>query len=383
MKISWSSNAPWSTTGYGNQTRVFAPRLKKLLGHDVAITCWWGLEGGVLNWDGISCYPRAYHPYGNDCYSAHAKHFGAQLVISLMDIWVLEPGDNTEKIPLASWFPVDSEPLPPPVKAVAEKVDFRIVFSRFGERMVREAGLDCLYVPHGVDTEIFKPHLKGPARKIVNLPEDRFIVGMVAANKGHPSRKAFVENIAAFAEFHKRHKDTLLFLHTAKAEHGENGGVNLVEFCQSVGLQEGVDVGFSDQYIGILGFPDAYMVSLYNSIDVLLSVSMGEGFGIPILEAQACGTPVIVGDWTSMGELCFGGWKVARKDAVQFWTGLGTYQFLPKTGAIVECLEQAYRKGDRMKKPALDGAKAYDADLVTNTYWRPVLEGIKEKIDGR
>ena len=32
----------------------------------------------------------------------------------------------------------------------------------------------------------------------------------------------------------------------------------------------------------------------------------GEGFGIPIIEAQACSTPVIVTDFSSMPERCAG-----------------------------------------------------------------------------
>jgi hypothetical protein len=32
MRINWFSNSPWASTGYGVQTRLFVPRIRKL-GH--------------------------------------------------------------------------------------------------------------------------------------------------------------------------------------------------------------------------------------------------------------------------------------------------------------------------------------------------------------
>lgn len=45
------------------------------------------------------------------------------------------------------------------------------------------------------------------------------------------------------------------------------------------------------------------LVTLYNNADVLLFPSQYEGFGIPVLEAMACGTPVITSNTTSLPEV--------------------------------------------------------------------------------
>ncbi len=114
-------------------------------------------------------------------------------------------------------------------------------------------------------------------------------------------------------------------------------------------------------------------------MDVLMNVSLGEGFGIPIIEAQACGTPVIVGDWTSMGELCFSGQKIDKAKAAPFYNPLGTYQFTPRFEDIGLALIEEYRNPSSKEK-AREGALEYDADLVTEKYWKPVLEDIESTL---
>lgn len=379
MKITWLSNAPWAATGYGNQTKLFVPRLQAL-GHELAIIAFYGLEGGVLTWHGAHVLPRGFHSYGQDVVAAHSANFQADIAISLIDAWVLEPKMHLHNMKWVPWFPVDMEPLPPPVAAKVVDSFQPIVYSKFAERMAANAGIDVRYVPHGIDTNLFKPLDRKQARDNLRWPKDKFIVGMVAANKGTPSRKALPQSLQAFAEFHRRHPDSMLYLHTHKGTAGEMGGVNLPEIVSALGLER--DVVFSDQYQGLIGFHDDYMAAAYNGMDVLLACSMGEGFGLPIVESQACGTPVIVGDWTAMSELCFGGWKIDRKDADPTWTPLASYQFTPRIGPLVDALEQAWKYSGNIvyRDNARDGARYYDADRVTKKFWAPVLSEIGERL---
>lgn len=315
--------------------------------------------------------------------AAHAKNFRADILISLMDAWVIQTALlQSYKDSWYPWFPIDHEPLPKPIENAVRHSPKPITMSKFGLRLMQDVGVDSYYVPHGIETDVFKPVDRKEAREKMFLPKDVFIVGMVAANKGSPPRKAFFQQIAAFAELHKKHDDTVLYIHSI---HGKDGGaetVNLWEYAESCGLEVGRDVLFADQYTYMLGYPDPQMNLLYNAFDVKMLVSMGEGFGIPIMEAQAAGTPVIVGDWTAMSELCLAGWKVDRKDSTPFWTPLGSYQFIPHVGAIAEKLELAYHnKGNlSLRKKAREMAMEYDADKVTAEYWKPVLDYIASKL---
>jgi FkbM family methyltransferase len=378
MKFTWLSNSPWSPTGYGNQTKVFLPRFVER-GHEVASIAFFGLEGGMLaGWNGIPVYPKFIHAYGQDVMIPHTKFHGTKIMFSLMDAWVIETHRIPHDIAWVPWFPVDSDPLSPRIYEAVKQAHARIVFSKFGVEKMNEVGLDHYYVPHGVDTQSsFYPEDMAECREKLGWPQDKFIVGMVAANKGNPSRKAFEKNIEAFALLKKKHPDVMLYLHTMKLGFQ---GVDLPEFINAMGLKEGEDVLFPSEYHLSLGFPDMYMRTLYSAMDTHLLVSMGEGFGIPIVEAQACGTPVIVGDWTSMSELCFSGWKVPKSEAQPTWTPLATYQYSPNVNAIYELLEQAYNaKGSKKyRERARDGALEYDADAVMDKYWAPVLEEIEE-----
>ncbi|PSB59247.1 glycosyltransferase family 4 protein [Chamaesiphon polymorphus] len=53
-----------------------------------------------------------------------------------------------------------------------------------------------------------------------------------------------------------------------------------------------------------LGSPDrARLVQIYNAADVLLAPSLYEGFGMTVVEAMACGTPVITSNVSSLPEV--------------------------------------------------------------------------------
>lgn len=339
-------------------------------------------------WSDIQVYGRGLVTYAFDVVVPRYERMKADIMISLFDAWVFpnEIIKNTRWVP---WFPVDHDPIPPEVLERVRYAFDRIVFSRFGEKQMHDHNLDCHYVPHGVDTKVFAP-IPDEARAIgaqkIGIPADKFVVGMVAANKGYPSRKAFEQNIAAFKMLTEKHDDALLFMQTWSGEGGQTGRdcVDLIAYCNSIGLKPGKNVLFCDQLENVTqGFPDAYMVALYNSFDVLLSVSRGEGFGIPILEAQACGTPVIVGDWTAMSELCFGGWKVSKNDATLDPTWQKSNQFIPHTEAIYERLEAAYqmRGNQDYRKRARKGAETYDVDKVVEKYWTPTLAHIAQRVE--
>jgi len=376
MRIFWVSNAPFAKTGYGVQSALFIPRLISM-GHQMACLCFYGLEGGVLNWNGVTCYPKRLHPYGMDTLAGHVRNFNSNVIISLMDSWVFDP-QQTQGCPWVPYYPVDHENMPPKVRDVIGQAFARIAMSKHGVKQTNLSGLDCFYLPHAIDTKIYKPYDKMQVREELKLPKDAFIIGTVAMNKGLPARKNFAQLMEAFAAFKRRHTDAIYYMHT-EIMGIDNASFNIPEQCNLLGLEFGRDVILPDDYQKYIGFPDDWMAKMYSALDVHLLVSMGEGFGIPIIEAQACGTPVIVGDWTSMGELCFSGRKIDKKDALKYYTALAAYQYIPHPRAIDLALEAEFKKPsprERARKKALE----YDIDYVSKNYLEPIFRELEQGI---
>lgn len=374
MKIILHTGSPWSPTGYGQQCALLAPRLRDA-GHDVAISATWGLNGASLKWDGITVYPSDDN-WGNLRLADYAKLHGADLVLTLLDVWVLK-NPRLKELPLACWVPVDHQPVPAAVTAFFKEFGARpIAMSRFGEQELRNVGLDPLYVPHGVDTNVFQPQDRKAAKEMFGFTDDQFVIGMVANNAGHtPSRKAFPQAILAFSEFRRKHEDAVLYLHTELSGRRtpQNFGVNIPDLCERYGVPVEA-VRYTDPVSMDVGLPIEILASLYSAMDVLLNPSYGEGFGIPIVEAQACGAPVIVTNWTAMPELCGAGWLVGGEP----WDDVDHRSFFmcPYVGDIIAALEEAYvARGDmELRAKAREFALQYDADRVFAEHWVPALE---------
>ena len=248
---------------------------------------------------------------------------------------------------------------------------------------MRKFDLEPLYVPHGVDTEMFQPmpEARQVWREMMEMPEDAFLVGMVAANAGwnpHVSRKAFPQSFDAFGRFLKKHPDAYLYVHSRM--HGGGLGNDLLRLAKVMEIPED-RFRSPEVHAWHLGIMDhTFLSGLYNSFDVLLNPSMAEGFGVPIVEAQACGVPVITSNHSSMTELTHAGWMVQGD---RWWDEIQCgFAIMPSIGSIVDCLEQAYKHRDntKLREGARRFALAYDADRVMEKFWTPALEQLAQEI---
>ena len=404
MRILWQSNAPWVPTGYGTQANSLIPRLLAMPEvEDVGVFAFYGIQGaktrqriGVStisgdtkprthwiagpNW--IDCYPIRSDMWGNDVVGDHALDFKADIVISLMDIWVLADDYGNKGFRWVPYMPIDMEPPPPPVINKMRRAYLPIVYSQFAKKWCDRFGIETVYIPHGVETQIYKPypHAKDreEAKELLGVPKDCFLVGTVAANKGFPSRKGFGELFAAFKIFRERHTDARLYMHSIFTS--EYGGPQLQEMAEAYGIRQ--YISFVDPYKLSLGIDTEHMNMIYNAMDVFCLPSRGEGFGIPIIEAQASGTPVIVTDFTSMPELVGAGWTVPV--VANDYMPLQSWQGIASVPHIVDALEEAYKTPrKRISKQARDFALKYDWDALVETGWKPLIKRLHEEVDPR
>lgn len=385
LRIMWMSNAMWASTGYGTQAKYVIPRLQAM-GHKLAQFAYYGLQGGIIHAGEVPVYPVGREPWGEDIIGTHMAHFKADVLISLLDVWATPKlGRISHELgwPWCPWCPIDYDPVPDRILGALQGCHTVLPYSRWGEDQLRRAGMqNVAYIPHGVDVSIFKPGDKKEARKALGLPEDRFIIGMVAANKDYPARKAFPEQLLAFARFKKKVPEALMYLHTWR--NPDMRGIDIGALIKGCGLVEGQDVLISDPYHYLVGMPDTWVATLYQAMDLMTLTSMAEGFGLPIIEAQACGTPVLVANNTSQPELCFAGAVVEKQ--YPFWTPIGAWRYVPDVNAIADKYDELYdvlqspEATEEMRHKARQGALAFNYDDVVDRYWRPFLERMERDI---
>lgn len=346
-------------------------------GHEVAVVSNFGAAAS-LTYEGIPVFADGFKPYSLDIFPSHLKAWGG-VSIGLFDAWPMMPVANQLKdLNLAWWVPIDHDPVPPGVIDFFNASGaFAIAMTRFGEEQLLKRGIQkerVTYIPHAIDTKTLFTDVGQGGRKQMGIPEDAHLTVMNAANRGRlPIRKAFAENLLALTEHMKKHPDAWAYIHTEPE--GISDGMNLVRYLNFIGAP--MDrFRWPEQMAFRNGIPTEHLKHIYSAGDVLIGSSMGEGFGIPTIEAQACGTPVIVSQFAGSAELA--GPHSTRVGGQRQWDEFqGSFWIVPNVKEIEAALEKNYQETkagtvDRIK--VREFAQAYDADLIYDTHWRPLIQ---------
>jgi glycosyltransferase involved in cell wall biosynthesis len=385
------SNAFWAGTGYGTQITQLAFQLRAQ-GHQVALFANYGLGGSRTKWHGFPVYPAALDASGNEMLYGHAFHWKADLVIILYDAFTLN-ADILKVMPqqVCIWQPVDCEPMSRADLIIFQQSGVKpIAMSRFGQRMMEAENLDPLYAPHGVDTEkLFVPpelrvphtgvipprdvarnELRAEARELgVDIPDDAFCIGINVHNKD-ADRKAIWEQMSAFALFHRDHTDSLLFLHTMP--HPALSGNDLIGMADFLGI--GKACRWADPYSLMSGdYTAEDIAKWYARLNLYTGAARAGGFELPLIEAQACGVPVVTTDCSAMSENAGPGWAVNGQPMWQ--RGHKAIWITPDVGELMHAYNEAYNGQAEARSDASRAfAQQFNVDDVFAKYWEPIME---------
>jgi glycosyltransferase involved in cell wall biosynthesis len=245
----------------------------------------------------------------------------------------------------------------------------------------------------GVNPKAFAPLLGDPdetgaeitsarLKRAMGLPGDCFLVGMVQMNQ--IERKPFGEQLEGFRIFRDSNPDVKakLYLHTYP--HTKDG-YDLPRYVKELGLER--DVLFANDYStlikGLLGYDDATMAKIYNTMDVLLQATAGDSPGMPILEAQAAGCPVVATDFVGIPEHVAGGELVRPAGVYRPPEKPQIMRAVPDPAAVCRGLEKVLNRGRAAYSSRARGfalKNSWDRVLAD---WLLMLEDLELDIDRR
>jgi len=366
------SHAPQTPTGFGTQTHALAKQLQSA-GHTVSVVAI-NYHLPPIMFDGIEVLPiRPNLSESPEDLYYWANEQKPDKIIQFFDAWAIGHKWIKPEYNIICYNPVDCEGLPRGFRDGCDGALMNVAMSRHAEKTFMEEGIDpYCYIPHAFDIKDYKGSKK-KARKALHLPEQPFIFGLFTTNL--TPRKNIAGQLEAFAMFLQQTKaNAFLYLHTNVYEQFATS-YDIKYLIKKLNLIGRVLV--PDQHKYLLGLHNKeYMKNVYNMIDCLLCCSYGEGFGIPIIEAQACGKPTIVTDGSAMVD-------VASKGAISIRTTTtyvdpihnGTW-VIPNTIVMKDIMLRIYEGKTLYKKlseGAIENANKYDWSIWLPE-WLKILE---------
>ena len=355
------------------------------------------MTGGEMKYHGVLLFPAGSDDFGEDVALEHYNGFRADMLLTVKDVWCFRHIQSLA-INFTPMVPIDSTPLSPSITSRLSTPFKVISISRFGQKELKNAGIESEYIPHGIDVNTYKPlNRRAECRKLFYLNEDDYIVGYVGLNR---ARKMIPRVLRVYKRFLENNPDVKshMFLWTdvratapPTSEDDVGMGVsdvsiNLLPEIMSLGLGERVI--WPEEKLVRKGIPewagDDYqggwdMVKIYNAIDVILGAS-NEGFWFPGLDAQACGVQAVQMDVAAAPEIVGAGYVVPYVDYI-ITNSPGTRYMLVDIDKAAEALEKVMNSDrEKMARKARAFAERFSWEKVADTYWKPFLEDCEKEL---
>lgn len=254
-------------------------------------------------------YPYAIYPasLGGDVYGFNRlpqllDAIQPDIVFLINDPWILKdyiPVIKQRNIPCVVYTPVDSPNIKSDFATPLNDVNRVIGYTQFAVDELVKAGLTSKtsVVPHGADITLFRPMSKQEAREKLGLKQDWFVVGNL--NRNQP-RKRIDLMLEYFAEWWKsidKPDHVRLYWHGAL----QDLGYDVIQLAKYFGIEQQLIIT-SPKITAGQGVPKDFLPYIYNSFDVQMTTTLGEGWGFSQAEGAACRIPQIVPKWSGLAE---------------------------------------------------------------------------------
>lgn len=352
LKILMCSEASFINSGFGVYTKELLTRLHNTNKYEIAEFASYGFvndpRDSSISWKYYANGVREDDPRHKEYSSRGDNQFGRwrfekvlldfkpDVVFDIRDYWMTA---YQRMSPLRKFFhwilmpTVDSSPQQEEWIDTFLNADAIFTYSDWGAEVLKAQSSGRInYVgtaSPGVDCNIFKPKDRLKIKQKFNLPADSIIIGSVMRNQ---KRKLFPELFASFRkvldilESNQQNniaEKLFLYVHTSYPDMGwdipeilrQNRIINKVLFsyiCKTCGhvycskfqgpstvCKKCMNKSCSLPSV-TTGFNQNDLSDIYNLFDLYVQYSICEGFGMPQVEAGACGVPIATVNYSAM-----------------------------------------------------------------------------------
>jgi len=261
---------------------------------------------------GFPVYPASAggHIFGEDRLVQILNGAKFDLLFMLNDAWIINQyleaikKSVTTRLPgIVVYFPVDSKDHDADWYRNFDIVHKAVTYTEFGRSVVNDGkcvpDMKIDVIPHGINQEVFykKYTNRKDAKKNLlaksNKP-DSFI--FLSANRNQPRKKLDV-TMEGFKIFAENKNDVLLHMHCGVRD----ASIDVPKLSIRLGIDNKLIL--TNLGTGVQTVPDEALNNIYNSSDVGLNSSMGEGWGLTSIEHAITGAPQIVPNHSACAEV--------------------------------------------------------------------------------
>ena len=386
------TDSPLITSGQGNVHRQIGWQLHNR-GYEVISLGWHDDYTDIkVPWKVYRTDKRFY--YGEGLFDGVVENHRPDIVLTIGDTWNYAFVAKSRVRYLFYWLgyvAIDgvahNSCVPLSWNPILKDMDKMIAYTEYGQKALEMSIPDergkIPIIPHGVDHNVFHPLGKDKVTELRNrhgIREDYLIYLIVARNQ---FRKNIPELFKAWALFRNktRYQKTLLWPHML---FNDSAGWNLTEIIDICGIRGSIvyleDYATASSNLDVIS--EEKLNALYNIADVFVLMS-GEGFGLPLLEAMACGKPVIALNHSATGELAKGHGELVRVSG--YITGAkSTERPIPDAEDLVRKLEIMYDQPElreKYSKESLEYAKQFDWNKIGDMWDYEIKKALNPFID--
>jgi glycosyltransferase involved in cell wall biosynthesis len=309
--------------------------------------------------------------------------FKPDIIFDIRDYWMNSYQQNSPLRPYYHWVvmpTVDSEPQQEDWIDTYVSADGILTYSDFGrDVLLKQSNNKIKYfdtASPGVDLLNFRPMIeqKSQIRELLGMPKDAFVIGSVMRNQKRKLIPDLFDAIRILKEKNPElYNKTFLYLHTSYPDAGWDipqllkdyditNKVFFTYYCPKCGNIRALLFSHSKIMCNkcgsdTLAFPNVNngistqnLALIYNSFDLYVQYAICEGFGMPQVEATACGIPIATVNYSAMQDIVQN-LKAYPVKIQKYFKELETkaIRVYPDNDNLVEIMEKFYKLPDLLK----------------------------------